>query len=327
MKLPTLITRSWVATVAILAAGCDESIEQNPCGDGLELPGERFFPEGIAIAIDGRLFVGSFATGAIVRFADESSTAESLVSADGPLNNVIGMVFDEKRQLLWACNSNISSRRGASLVGIDPQSGQITVSHAFPSGGESFCNDVTVDEQGDVFATDSFGHRIMRLPAKSATTADALSVWVEAPAFQVAPGEFGLNGITNLSRNIYTVVYATGTLLRIPINPDGSAGTVEALTMAEPLAGPDGLKILGADTLGVVENRADRLTALTLRGREAVARVIKRFPDDPTTFDWELSPIAGWVVLSQFDALFANPPREPKLPFCLARYSEPSLGR
>src|SRR5690349_367198 len=76
------------ATVACLAtmtaapnpiAYADESADLR---DVLVLPGDQFFPESIAAAPDGTLFVSSLVTGEIVRFRPGSTVAETFVPED-----------------------------------------------------------------------------------------------------------------------------------------------------------------------------------------------------------------------------------------------------
>ena len=62
------------------------------------IPGERFFPEGIAAAPDGRLFVGSLATGAIVvRSPGEATTKPFIAPGTAGLKGAVGLAVDAKR--------------------------------------------------------------------------------------------------------------------------------------------------------------------------------------------------------------------------------------
>lgn len=68
----------------------------------LVLPGETFFPEGIAVAADGTFFVGSFASGEIVRVPPRAPRGIPFL---GPMSNAVvaGMIVDDAADALYAC--------------------------------------------------------------------------------------------------------------------------------------------------------------------------------------------------------------------------------
>jgi hypothetical protein len=88
--------------------GGDGSVSR--CGaDGLELPGDAFYPEGIAIGGDGTVYVGSLATGEVVRFPGGTGPAETFVASGGALTNTVGLLYDSARSIIWACTSNLTT--------------------------------------------------------------------------------------------------------------------------------------------------------------------------------------------------------------------------
>jgi hypothetical protein len=68
----------------------------------VQLPGPAFYPEGIAAASDGALYVGSIGTGAIGRFAPGAIDSEPFLASRAAFG-VYGMAVDEANNLLWAC--------------------------------------------------------------------------------------------------------------------------------------------------------------------------------------------------------------------------------
>ena len=66
----------------------------------------------------------------------------------------------------------------------------------------------------------------------------------------------------------------SGQLFRIPVNPDGSAGSLTGIETSLPLNRPDGLRPVGAHTLLQAEGQG-RLTELTVTGNKAEVRVLR----------------------------------------------------
>jgi hypothetical protein len=72
----------------------------------ISLPGNDVYPEGIAAAADGTLYVGSLKNGSVYKVPAGSTTAAQFV-ADGVLKRGnLGLEVDTKRGLLWACDSD-----------------------------------------------------------------------------------------------------------------------------------------------------------------------------------------------------------------------------
>ena len=65
-----------------------------------------------------------------------------------------------------------------------------------------------------------------------------------------------------------------GEIFRIPVNADGSPGTMTKIETSMPLSRPDGLRTVGPKTLIQAEGRG-RVTELTIDGDRANVRVVK----------------------------------------------------
>jgi len=212
----------------------------------IALPGDRFFPEGVAAASDGTLFVGSLREGRIVRIAPDGAVAEHVPPGGGDLVSAAGLRVDEARGLLWACSSDpgVGVRTGKAapaLKAFDLRTGVPKGSWVLPGGG--FCNDVAVAADGTVFVTDSFGARVLRL----APGATSLAVHASDPRFGGAG--FGLNGIVaSTDGALFVVQTNTGVLWRID-----AKGHAAPVALQRPLVAPDGLVALPDGALLVVE--------------------------------------------------------------------------
>jgi hypothetical protein len=118
---------------------------------------ENFYPEGIAAAADGTLYVGSLSLGLVVRVPANSTTpdAEPFVAAGVAERGVVGLAVDEPRNILWFCDSGPTAPvQGAALVGVSLTSaggatpGAEVVRHAMPNPGASAALDAGSSDAG-----------------------------------------------------------------------------------------------------------------------------------------------------------------------------------
>jgi sugar lactone lactonase YvrE len=74
--------------------------------------------------------------------------------------------------------------------------------------------------------------------------------------------------------SLYVNTFDTGKLFRIPVNADGSAGTIVPIETSMPLVRPDGLRTAGAQTLIQAEQQG-RVAEMTISGNRAEVRVLQ----------------------------------------------------
>ena len=263
------------------------------------IPGERYFPEGVTVTSDGTFFVGSMFEGCIMRAQAGTGAMEPFIeSGANGLVSVLGLWADETRHTLWACSSDAGNGRltGRAPVGVkafDLQTGAARGSYDFPGGG--FANDLTFDAQGNLYVTDSWTPRILRLPAGGSELVE----WINDP--QLGVEQWSLNGIDfdRSSNVIYTVNQRAGLLFRIAIEPDGSAGAVTMIQTSQELRRPDGLKVIGPNTLATAEGGAGGMSIIDVEGDRASVRRIPAGLDGVTTFAFCRG--SAWVVEGQSD--------------------------
>jgi sugar lactone lactonase YvrE len=295
--------------------------------DGFSLPGVDYYPEGIAVDDDGNFFVGSVAHVTIVR----ASLADGTVSMPfdtTELEGVVGMIVHEGQ--LWVCHSSPAAAEPlAEIVGFDLETAEEIARHPFPSEdaeltrGSGFCNDLTFDADGNLYATDSFGDsatnpedtrasRILRVAADELGTDGPAEVWLEHEEFAVPAEAFGMNGIdADGSDRIFAVRAAGGIIFEIPIESDGSAGTPTPLTTTLPLDSGDGLKFQG-DSLLLVQTST--LTRVALADGAVTLLSAAEFSTEfLTTF--AVFGSSAWVVEGQLDHLLGIDESPPDLPF------------
>lgn len=227
--------------------------------------------ENVTSSEDGSVYFGSTAKGTIYRAAPGAAQAEPWIQAStAGLTNVLGLLADDKRGTLWVCQNNTGGRGGAPVVGqtalrsFDLKSGAAKGTYPFTSNG-GVCNDIAIAADGTVYATESFANRVHRLRPG----ASVLDVWSTDQRFG------GIDGIAILADGaVYVNTFFGGELFRIPMNPDGSAGTIVKIETSMPFTRPDGLRSVGPRTLLQAEGQG-RVTELTIDGNRASVRVLK----------------------------------------------------
>ena len=227
--------------------------------------------ENLTSGQDGTIYFGSTATGTIYRAAPGATRAEPWIQASAAgLSNVLGVLADDKSNTLWACQNNTGGRGGAPIVGqtalrsFDLKTGAAKATYPFPTNG-GVCNDMAIAADGTVYATESFANRVHRLRPGTA----ALDVWSTDPQLGA------IDGIAILGDGqVYVNTFSSGRLFRIPVNADGTAGTLVPIETSLPLSRPDGLRAVGPQTLIQAEGQG-RATELTITGNRAEVRVLQ----------------------------------------------------
>lgn len=299
-----------IMTLAALALACAGEPNNPPLSDEIILPGNAFYPEGIAKA-GSDLYVGSLANGSVEHSTVTRADTTTLISSDAAIDQAVGLIVGDDGTL-WVCSSNISTGEAPTIMGFDRSTGDLVASHAF-SGNAGFCNDIAFDGDGNLYATDTLGGRVVRVAAAELLSNSEPEDWSTDPILAVPPGQFGLNGIVVDGDYVYAVTYGNGDLFRISL----ATGEAEAVALPAALSGADGLERLGPNKLLVVEGFLGSLTQIDVTGTSATMQTVASGFDFPSTVAVEGT--TAWVVESQLDHLLGLDSDPPTTPFHIVR--------
>lgn len=234
--------------------------------DAIPLPGTRVFPESIASARDGTLFVGSAGDGTIYRVAPGGPARAWLGSEASGTRSVFGVVVDDERGTLWACtNAPLEGEGpGPALRSYALETGAAT-GHWRIAGETPICNDIALAADGSVFVTDTLGSRILRLAPGGA----ALESW-----YHDEEALFGVDGIAFEASGRMLLTNVIGNTLLALDMVDGRPGKLVTLEPSIPLGRPDSLRSLGDDRFLMTENEAGRVTEVRFTATEARMTVV-----------------------------------------------------
>jgi streptogramin lyase len=314
-----------LSSALLAACGDDDGIDAAPssdaaptCADSFDLPGDTFFPEGVAALAGGTVFVGSSTSGIIVKTADPCSGGGVTMFAPSPdpLMGAVGLRADGARGVLWACHAVFDASLPARLDGYHLDTGEVVASHELPGAS---CNDIAIDADGDLFATDPIAHEIVVVAAADAISDAPAQRWLADPEFQLPQGQFSVNGLVfDPEGTLYVGNYGGNKLYRIPVLASGAPGEVEVVTIdGDPVMGPDGIQ-WHKDGLLIVENTAGRVSHFTFDDAGVASRaVLAHGLDFPATV--AVTEAGAWTCEAQTDHLLGLDPNPPTTPFKVVR--------
>ena len=236
-------------------------------------------PEGVAVDRRGVVYASSFAFQPVANVCaldERGRLLRKIPVAAGPAGvaALLGML-DVPGEGLYVCDFADGSPGHGRLLRIGRAGAVEVVADGFAAP-----NAIARDRHGDLFVSDSFAGTITRLRPDGSGKA----VWAASPLFTTAgTPPFGANGLAfdEPERFLYVANTGDSSVLRVPVNADGSAGAVEvfaggaALDAAtggtQSLHGADGIQFDAAGNLWVCANQANELQVLSPAG-EIVAR-------------------------------------------------------
>jgi sugar lactone lactonase YvrE len=221
-------------------------------------------PEGIAYDA-GSFYAGSIKKREILRVVPGKSVEVFATTATEPMDSPLGLRVDRARGLLWAATEADPDQEGfgeadrgrSALLAFDLATGVRRRVIALPRDVEHLLNDITLDADGTLYATDSAGGR----------------VWI------LGPDDGALRPLTPAGALIYPngIAWRDGALFVADamgiwrVDHRGGAARLLACPPGVSVGAFDGLYASGDGLVGVQNVGRGRIVALTLSAaRDAV---------------------------------------------------------
>lgn len=225
---------------AAASADCTES--------SMTLPPGALYPNGIARATDGTLYVGLITSGNVLRKRPGQAWETFFPGADTVFaSNALRL--DERRGLLWGNSPDFLSggkTRANRIYALNVADGTLNRSLALPAG--EMGNDIVLGADGTVYVTETRGGGILRLRPGEA----AFRTLYQDPQL-AAPSGLGAAGIVLLDDRLMAVAnFGTGKLYTLSYNAPKPQLT--EMRLPRLIENPDGMGLAPDGALIVLEN-------------------------------------------------------------------------
>ena len=225
-------------------------------------PAAGELPEGIAIDHQQTVYLSFPFTGEIRAISRDGVASTHATLPAGPGFGPLGIAIDPQGNLYVAVNTGSPATQGVHLVRQDGTTERLAGTSAI-----GFPNDVVLDPRGNVFVTDTALGAVWRVPRNGG----AATLWLQHDLLEgdnsgPLPVPLGANGIEFRHGAVYVVNTELGRIVRIPIQPDGSAGTPETFASSAALVGADGMAFDVHGNLYVAVNGQSTLVRVSADG-------------------------------------------------------------
>lgn len=190
--------------------------------------GANRFPESLAFAPDGTLYLSTGPEGTILRLDASFRPTPFAQIAVGPGGYLMCLTIAPNGTMYTSAISMDPAVRGVWAVMPD---GRATRLATLPDGATP--NGIALDGRGHVLVADSFAGTIWRVPVEGGTA----EPWMRHPWLAPRPlvGRFpGANGLQRAGDAVIVAVSDRSLLVRIPIRADGGPGLPEVVAAGLP---------------------------------------------------------------------------------------------
>ena len=196
-------------------------------------PKKGEFAENLAVDAQDNIYVSLLQAGIVREFAPNGKQKTQLALPVGPGGSVTGLVVDEQNHLFVGVSSSDAMRVGVWQVNIEAGTSHRIA--ALPVA--ALPNGLSADSQGNLYVADSKEGTIWRIPhgggIAQAWLHDAfiapVTETIHEQGFLPVTLTVGPNGLEFWHGALYTSVSFRGTIVRIPVDANGRAGTPQVI--------------------------------------------------------------------------------------------------
>ena len=249
-----------VAAIATTAGAAPKS--------DIRIDDTHVYPESLSSTQDGTLYVGSI-KGVVFRAKPGAKMAERWAEPEGVLS-ILGVLADAAHGTLWICSSPNNFRvppvaGTSSVMALDLKTGKKKGDWPFPAPA-SACNDITIAKDGTAFVSDTPNGRIFTVKRGSKD----LELFAQDDKLKGIDGiVFGGDG------TLYANIVSKGQLVRIDRDKGGKFSGVTVLELSQPVAGPDGFRLISGNRFLLAEGNSGKVDEATIDGDKAVIKTLK----------------------------------------------------
>ncbi|HEY5409130.1 MAG TPA: hypothetical protein VIJ94_00260 [Caulobacteraceae bacterium] len=261
----------WRIGIAAALAGLAAAASAWAAAHDVRIDDVAVYPESLSAAPDGSLYIGSI-KGIVFRARPHATMAEAWIqptAANGILS-LLGILADGPRNTLWVCSSPNSFRTPpavgvSALMAFDLKTGAQKGAWPLPAPA-SACNDITIAKDGSVYASDTPNGRIFVLKPHAKT----LELYAQDARLK------GIDGIVfSGDGTLYLNIVSKGQLMRVERGPGGKFAGLTELKLSQPVAGPDGFRLIAGKRFLLAEGNSGRIDEVTIKGDDAAIKVLK----------------------------------------------------
>jgi hypothetical protein len=265
-------------------------------------PAAGEFPEGLAVDKQGNIDVSLINPVGEIRQLRRDGAQSVLAHFSVPGFGPLGLAIDAAGHMYAAVASFDAATQGVYRVFPGGTSARIP-----GTGGIAFPNGLAFDKRGNLYATDSIGGSVWRIPKSGPAVLWAQSPLLEGNGSLQLGFPLGANGIGFRHGALIVANTEGGSLVSIPIESDGSPGPAAVVAEGPDLFGADGIALGVHGNIYVAVNAQSTLLRVAPNGSETLLATAANGLQNPASLSFGTGQGQRKTLFMTNFAFFAPP--------------------